>query len=143
MASRGPWPKFELTTRCYAVLSVLTVFQISQPGNSLWTHAAITVAVPYWSLSVALNIVITVAIVFRLLMARRFVGKSLGPEHAKTYTSVTMMIVESAALYSVALVVLIIFAAEHSGGMYTLLQLMPSIIVRWSVRWRVNLADYH
>lgn len=84
-----------------------------------------------------------VMIASKIVFIQRRTTRAGIADAVRTLNTTVVIIIESAALYSVALVVLIIFAAEHSGGMYTLLQLMPSIIVRWSVRWRVNLADYH
>ncbi|KAG1871321.1 hypothetical protein DFJ58DRAFT_763319 [Suillus subalutaceus] len=52
------------------------------------------------ALSLALNIIITIVIVLRLLTYRHRISKVLGSSYGAQYTSIAAMIVESAALYS-------------------------------------------
>ncbi|TDL29699.1 hypothetical protein BD410DRAFT_833964 [Rickenella mellea] len=98
----------------FEAMSILTIFQSAQPGASLWTHTTVSFAVPYWSLSLSLNLVVTLLITTRLLMMRSKVIEVLGPEHSKTYTSVAAMMIESAAPYSVTGLIFIICYARNS-----------------------------
>ncbi|KAJ7622539.1 hypothetical protein FB45DRAFT_838605 [Roridomyces roridus] len=56
--------------------------------------------IPYFSLSLSTNILVTIAIVIRLFVYRRRVAKVFGQNHGSQYTSVAAMLVESAFLYS-------------------------------------------
>ncbi|KAI4526420.1 hypothetical protein K525DRAFT_288063 [Schizophyllum commune Loenen D] len=82
----------------------------------------------FYLITMILNIVCTVMIASKIVFIQRRTTRAGIADAVRTLNTTVVIIIESAALYSVALVVLIIFAAEHSGGMYTLLQLMPSII---------------
>ncbi|KAL1742352.1 hypothetical protein HDZ31DRAFT_84191 [Schizophyllum fasciatum] len=82
----------------------------------------------FYLITMILNIVCTVMIAAKILLIQRRTNRSGIADAVRTLNTTVIIIIESAALYSVALIVLITFAAEHSGGMYTLLQLMPSII---------------
>jgi len=66
---------------------------------------------PYWALTTSLNVIITILLTFRLMRMRRTVIETLGPDHAKLYTSVMSMIVESVVLYALfGLACIIMFA---------------------------------
>ncbi len=70
---------------------------------------------PYWVLTTVLNICITAALAFRLMKMRRAVIKNLGRDHAKLYTSVIAMIVESGAIYAVVgLACIIVFLSQSN-----------------------------
>ncbi|KAG1751356.1 uncharacterized protein EDB91DRAFT_1104975 [Suillus paluster] len=60
----------------------------------------INYTVPYLSISLALNIIVTIAIVLRLLTYRYRISSVLGSSYGTQYTSIAAMVVESAALYS-------------------------------------------
>lgn len=81
------------------VMGIMWMLQVTtaSPYFSL-TH--INYTVPYLSLSLALNIIITIIIVLRLLTYRHRISKVLGSGYGAQYTSVAAMIIESAALYS-------------------------------------------
>ncbi|KAH7918947.1 hypothetical protein BV22DRAFT_1100026 [Leucogyrophana mollusca] len=98
------------------VLGVLFLLQISSPASSPYqvTGTSINYTFPYLSLSLAINIVVTIMIVIRLLIFRRRMTRILGPGHITDHTSVAAMIVESASLYSLfSLMFLIPFAAKN------------------------------
>ncbi|KAG6849968.1 hypothetical protein H0H93_003157 [Arthromyces matolae] len=75
----------------------------------------INVQIAYLSLTVGTNILFTLLVVFRLLVAHRDVSTGLGPEHTAPYISVITMIIESAAMYSVLGVLYIASFATHSN----------------------------
>ncbi|KAL0578640.1 hypothetical protein V5O48_003340 [Marasmius crinis-equi] len=64
---------------------------------------------PYFWSSFALNIVMTVAIVARLLNFRYKIARVLGNRHGRHYTSIAAMIIESALLYSGFQLIWIVF----------------------------------
>jgi len=95
-------------------VSILLLFQLTQPGASLWTSVAISFGIPYWSISVSLNIIVTLLIVGRLFYLRMRTRMALSKEHAKMYTSIAAMLVESAMLYSTFGLIFIISYARNS-----------------------------
>jgi hypothetical protein len=79
-------------------------------------YDALTVnwTIPYFSLSLALNILVTIAIVARLLLYRHRITRALGPAHGSQYAGIATMIIESAAIYSsFSLLFLIPFALNN------------------------------
>src|ERR1700753_2680043 len=82
-------------------MGTLLLTQLAQPDNNLWVRSSLNFALPYWSLSIALNCIVTVMIVFRLLYIRKQVKRTIGDEHSKGYISVVSMLIESAAMTTV------------------------------------------
>jgi len=109
-------------------LSIITVFQTAQPGASLWTKVTVNFALPYWSLSISLNIIVTLLIAGRLLVVRKALREALGAEHAKKYTSAIAMLIESAALYSITSIVFIITYARNSYVQNLVLPVLCSVM---------------
>ena len=100
-----------------------------QPSTSLWTHAGVSVALPYYILSLSLNIILTFLIVFRLLLHRRRVREALGrvPE---PYTSLAAFIVESAAPYSVLSLIYLILVLVNDPVQQVFLGILSGAQVR-------------
>ncbi|KAF8573445.1 hypothetical protein K439DRAFT_1375420 [Ramaria rubella] len=119
MASTGPFDYDHVSPPSpyflFVGLSILTVFQAAQPTASIWSKSAVVIAIPYWSLSIALNAVVSLLIVCRMLWHRHSIGKTLGPRHSALYTSVAAMFVESAAMYAITGLVYIICFARNSN----------------------------
>ncbi|KAI0781613.1 hypothetical protein BC629DRAFT_1678765 [Irpex lacteus] len=92
---------------------ILFLLQVS--ANSPWVDGgSINWTIPFFSLSLSLNIIITIAIVLRLLLFRRQIVLLLGRDHGTQYTSIAAMIVESAAIFSTfSLLFLVPFALNH------------------------------
>ncbi|KLO13649.1 hypothetical protein SCHPADRAFT_915187 [Schizopora paradoxa] len=108
-------------------VSVLLLFQLTQPGASLWTRVAISFGIPYWSISISLNVIVTLLIVARLLYMRRVTRIALTPEHASTYTSIVAILIESAALYSTVGLIFVISYARNSMVQNVLLPVLGHI----------------
>ncbi|KAL5492820.1 hypothetical protein ACEPAI_4268 [Sanghuangporus weigelae] len=84
-------------------MGVLLLFQTSQPSANLWTKVSINFGIPYFSLSMSLNVVVTILIATRLLLYRRKLLQELGPQQVSVipYVSIAAMIVESSMFYAV------------------------------------------
>lgn len=94
------------------MLSLFLIVELSQPGITLWSKISINLAIPYWSISIALNVIITTYIAARLLYMRHRIRRVV-PDCGVEYVSLTAMLVESAALYTVnGLFFLISFAVN-------------------------------
>jgi len=76
--------------------------------------SGITFTIPDFSISVAINVLVTLLIVGRLLVTRRQIKAALGPEHSKIFTSIAAMLIESAALFSVTGLIFIVAFARQS-----------------------------
>lgn len=86
-------------------LACFLFFMLSSPGQTIWSTFSFFTA--YWSISVGFNIIVTLAIVARLLIMRRRIGKVM-PTTASPYVSISAMLIESAFLYSAAGVIFIV-----------------------------------
>ena len=84
------------------------------PAGNYFTGLAQQFGTAYYALTVSLNIMVTALICARLLHASRGISAALGSESAKVYTSVTTIVLESAALYSVTGIMFIIPYARGS-----------------------------
>ncbi|KAN0101294.1 hypothetical protein V8E55_001278 [Tylopilus felleus] len=89
-------------------LGIMFLIQVSTTNP--YVTNGINFTLPYLSLSLALNIILTIAIVLRLLMFRYRTVALLGPKHGTQYTSIAAMIIESAAIYStISITFLVLF----------------------------------
>ncbi|KAL1736863.1 hypothetical protein EV714DRAFT_279376 [Schizophyllum commune] len=79
-------------------MSILLMYQVSQPATSLWHQ--INFGLAYFSLSLAANVVLTFLIAGRLLAISKQMKDTLGAQHAHTYTSVAALVVCSPASYA-------------------------------------------
>ncbi|EJD46583.1 hypothetical protein AURDEDRAFT_164408 [Auricularia subglabra TFB-10046 SS5] len=79
-------------------LGCVVIFMLSRPGMTIWSAVSLQLITVYWAVSIAFNILLTVAIVARLLATRRRVGRRIAT--AGPYVTVSAMLVESAFLYS-------------------------------------------
>ncbi|KAF9467896.1 hypothetical protein BDZ94DRAFT_1287535 [Collybia nuda] len=96
------------------IMGTLFLVQVSAPASSIWATNSINFTLPYFCISLALNIVSTIAIVSRLLYYRHRTASTLGTAHGTQYTTIASMLVESAAVYSISsLLFLVPFIVEH------------------------------
>ncbi|KAI0947266.1 hypothetical protein AcV7_009730 [Taiwanofungus camphoratus] len=105
-----------LTYLASTVLSVLSVVELAKPEASLWARSALNFNVPYWSISMALSILLTLLLVSRLLWMRRQITSTMGIEPGKMYTNVAAMMVEPALPYSlVSLIYIILYGMRNTA----------------------------
>jgi len=76
------------------------MFLIRIETGTLYASILAEFGLPFLVLSLALNVILTLAIVLRLLTFRYRIVSIMGPKYGAQYTSAAAMIVESAALYS-------------------------------------------
>ncbi|KAJ7484286.1 hypothetical protein FB451DRAFT_1028404, partial [Mycena latifolia] len=98
------------------VMSIIVLYQASRPNAHLWTRLTVDFGIPYYTLSAALNVLITIMITTRLLIYRRAIRKALGDEQALSvpYASIAAMLVESSALYAVTSILFLVPYAVNS-----------------------------
>ncbi|KAJ7595070.1 hypothetical protein C8J56DRAFT_776195 [Mycena floridula] len=84
-----------------ASITMGTLWLIQVSASNPWASTSLNWTVPYFSVSLGLNVFLTLAIVSRLLLYRFRIKSALGPDYGTQYLSLSTMIVESAALYSI------------------------------------------
>ncbi|KAF7333581.1 hypothetical protein MSAN_02417100 [Mycena sanguinolenta] len=82
------------------VLSAILIAELSQPGNTFWSTICIKLAIPYWSISISMTVILTALIAGRLLFMRYRFKKLVGASSSIPYVTITAMLVESATIYS-------------------------------------------
>lgn len=108
-------------------VSIIVVYQASRPSAGFWT---IIYIVPYWALSIFLNIFVTLLIAARLFMMRKRMRQVLGEQHAKKYTSAIAVLVESAAIFSgMGLIYLIAYARRDTNVQNVVRPILISVMV--------------
>ncbi|KIK70429.1 hypothetical protein GYMLUDRAFT_184049 [Collybiopsis luxurians FD-317 M1] len=104
-------------------MSILLIYESAKPGANFFVGHAVDFGVPYVSLTISLNIIVTALICIRLLFLRQEVSRILGPACAKMYTSIIAILVESAALFTVFGIVYVILYARKSESSIALVQI--------------------
>ncbi|KZV91171.1 hypothetical protein EXIGLDRAFT_719627 [Exidia glandulosa HHB12029] len=100
-------------------MSILTVYQIAKPNTPLFSQSALQWSLPCFSLSIALNLILTLMIVSRLLWAQRRIRHAVGPDHASGYFGIAAMVVESAALYSFSSIIFIATYSQNVNDVFS------------------------
>ena len=109
-------------------------FLIQVSTTNPYVTNGVNFTLPYLSLSLALNIVCTMAIVLRLLAFRYRTVAALGPKYGTQYTSIAAMIIESAAIYSaVSITFLVLFGINNSAS-----QVFIQSLSQFQVRFAFN-----
>jgi hypothetical protein len=73
---------------------------ISNSVHTFWDSVSTKFGIAYASLTLSLNIILTLMIAGRLLRMKSLVKSALGGQASSMYTSVSAILIESAALYS-------------------------------------------
>ena len=110
-------------------MSILRTIAAAQPASSLFSHNAVRFGLPYWALSMSLNILVTTMIVVRLWMARQSIKSVVDREQLSTYTGVSAMLVESALPYAVISLILIILYGRGNTAEILFIPLLPHVQV--------------
>jgi len=88
-------------------MGILFIYQTSQPSSILNSLGSRT-GIPYFSISISLNILLTLLIVIQLITHSRNIRKALGAQGGGgVYNAVVTMLIESSALYAVSSVLFI------------------------------------
>ncbi|KAF9553340.1 hypothetical protein CPC08DRAFT_713833 [Agrocybe pediades] len=95
-------------------MAIVTLVQSSHPGSNFFRGAPVDFGVPWAALSVALNIVVTVLITYKLLTAHHRLKKVL-PDHAvRMYTGMSAIFIESALPFSILGIAFAVTYGLHS-----------------------------
>jgi len=82
-------------------LAILQIYTSALPGALFFSRKAINFGLPYYTISIALNVILTSGIVGRVIYFERRLSSTLQSESMRVYTGVASILIESAALYSI------------------------------------------
>ncbi|PPR07510.1 hypothetical protein CVT24_006879 [Panaeolus cyanescens] len=95
-------------------LSIIQLVIAGKPGGNFFKGKNINFGIPYYTITICFNIIVTALICGRLYKLGKAVSKALGRDAARMYTGVASMLIESAAPYSaVGIMFLVPYALGH------------------------------
>ena len=113
---------------------VLIYSQTSRPDSSTWGPGTSesNIGITYFSISVSLNVLLTLMIVVRLVLHSRVVRGAMGPlvRPSGLYNAVVSMLIESSALYAVNFLLFIGAWGTKSPAQFTLFPILAQTQVR-------------
>lgn len=105
---------------------------ITSLGINLWTNSpSITPGIAYMAVSLSVNTILTLLIIFRILLIRRNLRQALST-HSQTYTSIIALLIESAALYTIVGLMTVVTCGVGSPIQYALLPMLGQLQVNLS-----------
>lgn len=87
------------------VIWIVGLYRLFQAVDTPRVVSDFAVTIMHCTFSELLNLAVTISIIWRMLYLRRYITDALGPDHAKMYTSVSAMFVESGAIFSVLMLI--------------------------------------
>lgn len=90
----------DATDSSLAALTVIQIIIAVEPHSDFFRGRTVNFGTPYYSITLAYNITVTLLIVIRLRKLSRSVTDALGHANARIYTNVSAMLIESAAPYA-------------------------------------------
>jgi hypothetical protein len=112
----------------------LVYYQATQPTCTIWRSSTITIGVPY-SISVSLDILITLMIITRLVLLGREIQQAMNApfKFSGMYTAIVTVLSESSALYGVTFLLFITTWAVDNPVEYYFFPILAEVQVRDSV----------
>ncbi|KAK0184024.1 hypothetical protein F5146DRAFT_1106164 [Armillaria mellea] len=130
---------------------IITIVQSTIPESTLFFGLPINFAIAWISLTMGFNIIVTSLICYRLLSFNKASCKTLPPELANSYTSISAMLIESAAPFMISGIVYVVaFAVESpyqqifAGIWGVMVAFSPQLIitrVAMGIAWNKNAVD--
>ena len=112
-------------------MGIVFVYQTSQPDGNFWHTTSVNFGLPYISISIGLNVLLTLMIIVRLVLHTRATRAALGMTGiGGLCMGIITMLVESCALYAVNSFLVIVpwVFGNHTEG--TFLSLLSQTQVR-------------
>ncbi|CAL1697332.1 unnamed protein product [Somion occarium] len=95
-------------------MAIMYAFETASPTAGFFSKRSINFALPYFAISLSLNIILTLMIVAVMLGRKRRGREIFGDTYGRHYTSVSTMFIESAAIYSIISILLLpTYAVQH------------------------------
>ena len=113
-------------------MGIMLLYQTSQPNSSIWNTVAIDFGVPYFSISLSLNIILTLLIVARLALHSRNIRNAMGAPAGASglYEIIITVLVESCAIYAVTSLLFVVPWGTKSHVADIFLPILAEIQVR-------------
>ncbi|EPQ58308.1 hypothetical protein GLOTRDRAFT_72606, partial [Gloeophyllum trabeum ATCC 11539] len=124
-------------------MGTILLTQVSRPGLSLWSTSSINFALTYFSISLSLNILVTLFILVRLLLHRREMCKSLGEAYGKYYVAIAAILVESAALYAACSILFLVPYVLNHPLQFIFMQILSQVQIIAPLLVIVRVASGH
>ena len=83
----------------------MLIYQTAQPHDKFWSSITVNFGVPYFSISLALNFLLTLMIVVRLVMHSKNIRNAMGAQATGAtglYKTIATVLIESSALYTIS-----------------------------------------
>jgi hypothetical protein len=87
----------------------MLIDQTAQPYSRFWITLAVNFGLPYFSISLAINVILTSMIVIRLILHSRNIRNAMGTQDGASgvYKAIITVLVESSTLYTVSFLLFI------------------------------------
>ena len=111
---------------------MIVVYQMSQPVSRTWAIVLLKYSIPWISISVALNVLLTLVIVLRLFLSGRNIRAATGSPAGVggLYMAIATLLIESCALYAVNSLVLIGLWVTNNDAAGAFLVILSEVQVR-------------
>ena len=115
-------------TGTVAGIAIIYISSISKITNA---SPIISIASSYYAICLALNVLITLMIITKLILHRKNLRHAIGGSSATTgvYTTIVIMLVESCALYAIALLAVVVTWASQSVGLPITIKILSNVQV--------------
>ena len=103
------WRRILLANIADPAMGIMFIYHTSQPGCKACIIDTIAIGTPYFSISVSLNVLLTLMIVTRLVLHSRDIRDSMGPlvRLDGLYKAIVTVLIESCSLYAITFVLFI------------------------------------
>lgn len=96
-------------------LAIIELVIAGEPGGNFFGTKTRNFGISYYTITIGLNIIVTVLICVRLLRLSNAITRVLGRDSARMYTNIATILIESAAPYSLVGIMWLIPYALQSG----------------------------
>lgn len=119
---------------------IIVLYQAARPDATLWTHLAVNFGLPYFVITISLNVIISTIIAIRLFIYRYRMREAFPGDSSSSapYASIAGLLIESSALYAIAS---ILFIAPYAVGSHLSFVFLP-ILVQVQVRLPFSVFYY-
>ena len=121
-------------------MACLFAFETSSPSG-FFSKIATSFALPFFAISLSLNILLTLMIVFRLAAYRQKGRDIFGKAYGQHYGSISTMFIESAALYTICSILLLVTYAIGHPINQIWLGISPAVQVKLTLHLPVNVLS--
>ncbi|CAL1697608.1 unnamed protein product [Somion occarium] len=95
-------------------MQILFVFEAASPDAGFFSSSTVSFVIPWFSISLSLNIILTAMIVGQMIRCRKRGQAVFGSSYGDHYGSISSIFIESAAIYSICSTILLItYAMNH------------------------------